>query len=95
MKTLRTILFFIIGALILSIFSTLQKLIAGFPIKLNGYFIPIIFGGIIGVTLGLLYQRLRNQRNNLIAINKDLIKAKDKAEENEKLKSAFLANVSH
>jgi Signal transduction histidine kinase len=40
-------------------------------------------------------QKLKEERDNLIRTQSELIIAKEKAESSEKLKSAFLANVSH
>lgn len=79
---------FIAGALVLSIFSALQKLIAGYPIALRGFYVPIIFGGIIGVILCQWRSKLKTKEKNLC-------EAKKKAEESDQLKTAFLHNLSH
>ena len=79
---------FIAGALVLSTFSALQKLIAGYPIALKGFYVPIVFGGVIGVVLC-------QWRSALKAKEKNLCEAKKKAEESDQLKTAFLHNLSH
>lgn len=79
---------FIIGALMLSVFSAIQKLLAGYPIQFRGFYVPIIFGGIIGTILCEWRCILKEKQISLL-------KAKLKAEESNKLKSEFLANFSH
>ncbi len=79
---------FIAGAAVLSTFSALQKLLAGYPIHLMGFYVPILFGGIIGVILC-------QWRSKIKAKEKNLCEAKKKAEESDRLKTAFLHNLSH
>ncbi|HKK60512.1 MAG TPA: ATP-binding protein [Salinivirga sp.] len=95
MKILRQLFYFISGALILSVFSTLQKFLAGYEIHINGYYVPVIFGGIVGVILGNLFVYQLNQKKKLQSKNSDYLEAKKKAEENDRLKTAFLTNMSH
>ncbi|WP_462280228.1 sensor histidine kinase [Salinivirga cyanobacteriivorans] len=95
MKILRQLFYFVSGAMILSIFSTLQKFLAGYEIHINGYYVPVIFGGVVGVILGNLYVYQLHQKKKLLAKNSDYLEAKRKAEENDRLKTAFLTNMSH
>lgn len=71
-----------LGALVLVAFSTLQKVMAGYPLAPKGYFVPIIFGSSTGYLIGLYilrlhqtqqaqiqaYQALENTQNFLQAI---------------------------
>lgn len=87
-KFLRCALGFIIGAISLSILSGIQKVLSGYPIVFKGFYVPIIFGGTIGVIL-CQWRFLLKQKEQRI------IKAMTKAKESDMLKSAFLKNLSH
>ena len=50
---IRVVAAFIVGALLLSALSFIQKTVMGFdPYKLRGYIIPFIFGGTSGSVIG-------------------------------------------
>jgi signal transduction histidine kinase len=89
MKILRHILHFLIGALLLCFFSIVQKLIAGYPLQINGFIVPFIFGGIGGLITGYLFLRLKQQNHQLMQANEEF------SATNEELKDSFneLRNV--
>jgi len=58
-KTILAIGWFLPGSALLCLFSTIQKMIAGFPIRLNGYYIPFFYGGLTGFIIGLVMYRLQ------------------------------------
>jgi PAS domain S-box-containing protein len=74
-KTLQQVVFSmllaVIGAAVLGLIFAIQKTTAGLRGALDGYLLPIVFGGIIGFTLGLWGFRLKQnqaktQRFNLV-----------------------------
>ena len=109
MKFFRQALYFLIGALLLVILSVMQKLLAEYSVKLEGFVIPLLWGGIVGSILGNMYTQIKMQRNHLRESNaqltqslddtkemyNDLQVAKHKASESERLKTSFLSNLSH
>ena len=52
---------FLMGAIGLSLFSTMQKMISGYPIVLKGYLVPILIGGTFGLIIGV--RRLKSKKN--------------------------------
>ncbi len=80
--------YFLMGAIALSLFTTIQKTMLGFPFVLKGYFIPVLMGGSFGLVLGIW--RLKSKKNekkmerlNLMLrtirnVNKLLVKEKDR-----------------
>jgi len=80
---------FLMGAFALSLFSTIQKIMLGHPFALNGYFVPVIVGGIFGFIIGMWRLKLKKnekkmERLNLMLrtirnVNKLLVKEKDTA----------------
>ncbi len=48
---------FLVGSLILCLFSTVQKLYFGVPLTLNLYIVPVFFGGTVGLILLLVFER--------------------------------------
>ena len=83
MKTLRHILNFIIGAALLCAFSTAQKLIAGYDLKISAFIFPFVFGGIAGLVIGYLFMRLKLQNFQLMQANEEF------STTNEELKERF------
>lgn len=85
---LRKLFHFLLGAILLVIFSIFQKIAAGFPLKINAFVVPFLFGGSSGFVVGLLFDRIKYK-------NKELQIAHDKAEESNRLKDIFINNLSH
>ncbi|MEA3279703.1 MAG: ATP-binding protein [Thermodesulfobacteriota bacterium] len=60
MKQYRiSIISFIMGAVILCVFSAFQKMLIGAPLGIKGFFVPFLFGGISGSLIGLWNLKLR------------------------------------
>lgn len=49
----------LVGSASLCLFSAIQKALAGYPMKLSGFTVPLIFGGISGALIGLYLARSR------------------------------------
>lgn len=52
-------LYMLLGMTLLSLFSTIQKSFAGYPLQFQGYIVPLVFGGLSGLFIGELL--IRNQ----------------------------------
>jgi len=50
--------FFLCGAVLLCLLSTLQKLAIGAPLVIEGYIVPFVFGGLSGACIGHYIVRL-------------------------------------
>jgi PAS domain S-box-containing protein len=82
-------LFFLVGAFALGLFSTIQKIMLGYPFALKGYFLPFTAGGSFGLFIGMWRLKLkkkikRMERLNVMLdtirnVNKLLVKEKDPA----------------
>ncbi|MEJ2658649.1 MAG: hypothetical protein P8012_15925, partial [Desulfobacterales bacterium] len=82
-------LFFMKGAFALSLFSTIQKIMLGYPFAVKGYFLSFTAGGSFGLIIGMWCLKLKKnirkmERLNLMLdtvrnINKLLVKEKDPA----------------
>ena len=60
MKEYRiSIISFIMGAVLLCVFSVFQKMLIGAPLGIKGFFVPFLFGGISGMLIGLWNSKLR------------------------------------
>ena len=80
---------FFIGAIALSLFSTIQKMAVGFPIVLKGYLVPVLAGGSFGLVIGIWQLRLKKnqektERLNLVLrtirnVNQLLVNEKDRS----------------
>jgi len=78
---------FLMGAIALSLFSAIQKIMLGYPFALKGYFVPVIVGGSFGLVIGMWRLKLKKneekmKRLNLMLrtirnVNKLLVKEKD------------------
>lgn len=58
---------FLIGALLLSLFSLIQKSILGIPLdsRLQSFIIPIFFGGMSGLIIGVILLKLQSTNSQL------------------------------
>jgi HD-GYP domain-containing protein (c-di-GMP phosphodiesterase class II) len=68
-KTFTIVISFLLGALALSLFSIFQKLIMHEPGLIQhprSYVVPILYGGITGLALGLWYSRLKQKEVELL-----------------------------
>lgn len=71
-KIIRGISYFIIGGMLLAFFSTFQKMLIGASLELKGYIVPIVFGGITGLIIGLRSLRLKNAIKQLKIYEEEL-----------------------
>lgn len=65
------------GAAVLSVLSFFQKVMAGFPLHPGGFVVPVVYGGITGLLLGLWSHRLsarNHQLNELIMAREWLLR---------------------
>ena len=59
-KSKRITIGFIYGAILLSVMSMIQKIIAGYnPLLLKGYIIPVLFGGVSGSLIGYYLYKIK------------------------------------
>jgi HD-GYP domain-containing protein (c-di-GMP phosphodiesterase class II) len=68
-KMVTIVISFLLGALTLSLFSVFQKLIMHEPGLIQhprSYVVPILYGGITGLALGLWYSRLKQKEVELL-----------------------------
>ena len=70
----KILLFFLAGALLLSIFSFIQKYLAGYPVKIKGFIVPVLFGGLSGLVIGTAFLRLKSFSKE-ISKTRDFIKS--------------------
>ena len=68
---------FFLGALILCCLATLQKKMIGVPLVIQGYLVPVLFGGITGLVVCLWNARLR-QTNRELRYARDLLETRVK-----------------
>ena len=66
---LHGIISFFVGALVLVLLSAIQKMIAGYPLALKGFYIPIGYGGVVGVILGQFMFSLIREKEKLQLIS--------------------------
>ena len=53
------------GALLLCLFSTLQKEVIGAPLGIRGYFVPLLFGGMSGGIIGYYVSKIKEYHSLL------------------------------
>jgi hypothetical protein len=61
----HNLLYFLAGALVLSLLSTVQKVIIAAPVTVDGFLVPVIYGGVTGSLLGVWAERLKTQNRRL------------------------------
>lgn len=54
-----------VGSLLLISLSMLQKLLVGYPLRPSSFIIPVCFGGVVGLVIGVLFHRLRRRLDEL------------------------------
>ena len=75
---------FLVGAFLLSVFSAFQKLLmheVGLILNLRSYLVPVVYGGITGLILGLWYMRLKQKERELLEAYNTTLKGWAKAVE--------------
>jgi hypothetical protein len=60
-----------------------------------GLLLLVVFAGFVLLFNFVLHKKVRNKTSELIVMNQELLLAKIKAEESDKLKTSFLNNISH
>jgi PAS domain S-box-containing protein len=60
---------FLMGAIALSLFSTIQKMMLGYPFAVKGYFLPFIAGGGFGLGIGMWRLKLKKNEKKLARLN--------------------------
>jgi hypothetical protein len=63
---------FMTGAFILCCFASLQKVAIGAPLVINGYLVPVLFGGAAGWTITLWHGKLQKTSKALEEANENL-----------------------
>jgi hypothetical protein len=61
----HNLLYFLAGALVLSLLSTVQKVIIAAPVTVDGFLVPVIYGGVTGSLIGVWAERLKTQNRRL------------------------------
>jgi len=82
-----SIIGFIIGAVILCVLGTFQKMYIGAPLVIKGFAVPFLFGGISGLIIGLWNFKLRKTASKLQ-------KSKDYLEQQVKERTAELSKTN-
>lgn len=83
-KPLVAVVSFTLGAMVLGLFSVLQKLIMhepGLILQLRSYVVPVVYGGVTGLVLGLWYFRLKQKESELLEAYNATLKGWAKAVE--------------
>ncbi len=60
---------FFLGAFFLSLFSTVQKILVGYPLIYKSYLVPVLAGGVAGSLLWLWPFRLKREREKVEHLN--------------------------
>ena len=90
MTIIKKALWFLLGGMILCLFSTLQKLAINAPLALRGYVVPGLFGGTTGLILGVYIYKLKDTKNKLQILTDCLEKrVKESTEKLEKSEKKF------
>jgi len=80
---------FLMGAIVLSLFSIIEKMMLGYPFAIKGYFLPFTVGGSLGLIIGIWRLELRKRQKKMERfilmldtirnVDKLLVKEKDPA----------------
>ena len=91
----RNILSFLAGAFVLSCFLTFQKIQMGIPLVLNGYIVPVVFGGVAGLIIGVLVARQSRRMRELQQQIEKQIRSREALRESETglAKAQTIANL--
>lgn len=86
------VLYFILGFVVLAVGSTLQKMLIGATITVNGYLIPLVYGGAAGLGFGyfvrknqMLVHSLRQRNSVVLKEHKENIELSKQLKQNLKL----------
>jgi len=74
---LRAIPCFLLGAIGFSVFSTVAKLLFGYPLLIGGYLMPVLVGGGAGIALGLCRFKVSRHEEKLERLNRVLRTVRD------------------
>jgi hypothetical protein len=55
------LLYFLAGSVVLSAISALQKMIIAVPLTVEGFLVPVVYGGVTGSLIGVWAERLKMQ----------------------------------
>ena len=61
-KYIYYFLHFLLGSSLLCLLSAFQKILAGYPLALKGFYIPFFYGGLIGYLTGAFIFKLKKER---------------------------------
>ncbi len=68
-KSLQVFVAFCLGASILCLLSAFQKIVAGYPLVLKGFYVPFFYGGVVGSLLGLFIFKIQYEKEKLQLIS--------------------------
>jgi PAS domain S-box-containing protein len=60
---------FLMGAIALSLFFTIEKMMLGYPFDLKGYFLPFMVGGSFGLVIGMWRLKLKENEKKMVRLN--------------------------
>jgi PAS domain S-box-containing protein len=60
---------FLMGAISLSLFFAIEKMMLGYPFDLKGYFLPFMVGGSFGLIIGMWRLKLRENEKKMVRLN--------------------------
>ena len=68
-RLVRDVFAFLVGALILCLSCTLQKIIIGESLGLGGYIVPILFGGVFGLIIVMWQSKFKEKKERIKHLN--------------------------
>jgi len=63
------VLLFLVGAVLLSFFSTVQKMMGGYPIIFKAYLVPVLVGGSFGLIIVMWQLKLKQNEEKMARLN--------------------------